>query len=260
MSAPLIVVPGATTAITRRTTLRKAFLAPWHPLVADCWLYSLADAQRETDVEVHFSTLNITHHHTDVTPTRDNLPEFTRRFHRDLSCSLHTLLCQERYDAPRELWDDRQTHYMRLVDAEAQASRLIYDALNPSAAGLVQRPEHMPMRILDFGLWKTGFIEVDRPPLYFGKDRPDRLKLYLTPQPVLYRAFGGDIDALVYQMNKLLEDGIRAIRDARTRPVMGAKVIRRIHPWSEPKTMRESGGGRVPGSEGERLPKWRGGW
>ena len=246
MSAPLIVVPGATTAITRRTTLRKAFLAPWHPLVEDNWLYSLADAQRETGVEVHSSVLNITHHHTDVTPTRDNLPEFTRRFHRDMSCSLHTLLCQERYDVPRELWDDRQTHYMRLVDAEAQASRLIYDALNPCAAGLVQRPEHMPMRTLDFGLWKTGFIEVKRPPVYFGKDRPERLKLYLTPPPVLYRAFGGDIDALVYQMNKLMEDGIRAIRDARTRPVMGAKVIRRIHPWSEPRTMRESGAGRVP--------------
>ncbi|RLB48668.1 MAG: hypothetical protein DRJ42_22665, partial [Deltaproteobacteria bacterium] len=224
VSAPLIVVPGATTAITRRTTLRKAFLAPWHPLVADCWLYSLADAQRETDVEVHFSALNITHHHTDVTPTRDNLPEFTQRFHRDLSCSLHTLLCQERYDAPRELWDDRQTHYMRLLDAEGQASRLIYDALNPCAAGLVQRPEYMPMRTLDFGLWKTGFIEVRRPPLYFGKDRPEILKLYLTPQPVLDGAFGGDLDALVYQMNKLLEDGIRAIREARTRPVMGAKV------------------------------------
>jgi len=246
VSAPLIVVPGATTAITRRTTLRKAFLAPWHPLVEGNWLYALADAQRHTDVAVHFSGLDITHHHTDVTPSRDNLPEFAARLHRDMSCSTHTLLCQERYDAPRELWDDRQTHYMRLLDPEAQASRLIYDAVNPCAAGLVQRPEHMPMRTLDFGLWKTGFIEVDRPPLFFGRDRPERLKLYLTPPPLLYRAFGGDIDALVYQMNKLMEDAIRGIRDARTRPVMGAKVVGRIHPWSEPRTMRESGGGRVP--------------
>jgi hypothetical protein len=66
MSPPRIVVAGATTALTRRTTLRKAFLAPWHPMVADCWLYSLADAQRETGVAVHFSGLFITHHHTDV--------------------------------------------------------------------------------------------------------------------------------------------------------------------------------------------------
>ena len=44
-----------------------------------------ADAQRETDVEVHFSGLVVTHHHTDVTPTRNNLPEFNRLFHRDPS-------------------------------------------------------------------------------------------------------------------------------------------------------------------------------
>ncbi len=98
---------------------------------------------------MHFSGLDITHHHTDATPSRENLPEFTARLHRE---------------------------------------------------------------------WKTGFIEVERPPLYFGEDRPERLKLYLTPPPLLYREFGGVIDALVYQMNKLMEDAIRGIRDAGDNP------------------------------------------
>ncbi|MFW5877388.1 MAG: hypothetical protein ACOCXM_11675 [Myxococcota bacterium] len=47
-------------------------------------------------------------------------------------------------------------------------------------------------------------------------------------------------------MNKLTEHGRRAIRTARTRPPMGAKALRRLHPWSEPRTLREPGGGRVP--------------
>ena len=113
MTAPRIIVAGATMAITRRTTMRKAFLGPWHPLVEQCWLHALADAQRQTGVAVHHSTLVLSHHHTDVTPCEENLPEFLRRFHRDLSCSLHELLAKEGYDGPRELFDDRPTHLMR---------------------------------------------------------------------------------------------------------------------------------------------------
>jgi hypothetical protein len=209
-------------------------------------IYALGDAARETEVAVHFSGCNINHHHTDVTGTRDNLPEFTRRFHRDLSCSLHTLLCKRKYDTPRELFDDRPTHWVRLLDAPAQASRLIYDITNTVAAGLVARPEHMPMRTLDVGLWKTGYIAIARPPLYFDESRPEIVRLYLTPPPLLYEAFGGDLDALVFHMKRLENDAIRALRDAQKRPVMGAKNVTRIHPWSEPRTMREPGGNPVP--------------
>jgi hypothetical protein len=70
MTTPRIVVPGATMALTRRTVLRKAFLAPWDPMVDQMWLYALADAARETEVAVHFSGCDINHHHTDVTGTR----------------------------------------------------------------------------------------------------------------------------------------------------------------------------------------------
>ncbi len=64
---PRIVVRGATLAITRRTTLRKAFLAPWHPLVEQCWLYVLADAQRATNIAVHYGVRVVNHHHLSVT-------------------------------------------------------------------------------------------------------------------------------------------------------------------------------------------------
>lgn len=246
MSPPGIYVAGATTALTRRTVLRKGFLAPWDPRVSEVCVYSLADAQRVTGMAVHQFVPVVSHYHCDVTPKSNNLPEFTRRLNRDISCGLHTLLCEERYDAPRELFDDRPTHKMRLLDAAAQASQLVYDYVNNVAAGFVKRPEHMPQRTFDWGLWKTGVVEVRRPDFYFGPDRPEVILLEITPPPLLFRAFGGDIDALVHHMCKLTDDAIAAIEAERRRPPMGAREVRRIHPWSEPRTLRETGGQAVP--------------
>jgi len=232
--------------MTRRTVLRKAFLGPWDPLVDDIILYAMADAQRATGVAIHDSVRVVSHMHTTGTPCEDNLPDFTRRFHHDVSCGLHTLLCARKYDAPRELFDDRPTHMMRLVDAEAQASHGIYEVLNPVAAGLVKHPDDMPMKRLDYRLWKKGYIEVERPPFYFDSSRPKVLELRITPPPLLYEAFGGDLDKLVYHLEKLEKDGLAALHRAMSRPFMGAQAVRRIHPWSEPRTLREPGGQRVP--------------
>ena len=74
--------------MTRRSTMRRAFLAPWHSLVKDVWLYSLAYARREKSVAVHHGTLVINHEHATVTPERDNLPQFTELLHRVLAGKL----------------------------------------------------------------------------------------------------------------------------------------------------------------------------
>ena len=102
------------------------------------------------------------------------------------------------------------------------------------AAGLVDRPAHMPSRAIDWHLWKTGYMEVERPPIYFDpRNRPDVRRLYVTPPPLLHEAF----DALVHHMDRLAEHGCQKLRHARRgRPVMGAKALKRVHPWSEPRT------------------------
>jgi putative transposase len=246
VTAPRIIVPGATTALTRRTTLRKAFLAPWHPLVSQVWLYALADAQRATQVAVHHAISVINHHHLTVTPQVDNLPEFTQRFHHNVSRALNVLLEREHYDTPGQVFDGRSAHYMRLLDAPAQASQLVYEHNNCVAAGLVSRPEHMPDHAFDFALWRRGYIDVDRPPVYFSADRPRQIRLYVTPPPLLFAAFGGDLDWLIYHMRRTSEDAGRTLRAARNRPALGAQRVARLHPWSEPRTLREPGGSRIP--------------
>ena len=247
MTQPRIIVPGATVAVTRRTNFRKAFLAPWHPDVDQVWLYSMAHAQQETHVAIHYATRVITHHHLSVTPTRDNLPEFCERFHHDVSCALNTLLVRERYDAPGQLFDGRPSHYMRALDAPAAATDVVYQYNNTVAAGLVKRPEHMPGFLGGFELWRRGGIEVRRPDVFFSKDRPETLLLKLTPPPELYAAFGGDLEKLIHHMQQLANRSAMALRAKRgRRGVLGAEAILRIHPWDEPQSLRESGGRRVP--------------
>lgn len=104
----------------------------------------------------------------------------------------------------------------------------------------------MPGTVLDWGHWKSGGIWVDRPGVYFSGDRPEKLPLELTPPPLLMQAFDGDLDALVHHMRPLSEDGLRALRDARTKAPLGAQKLVRMHPWMEPKTLAESGGRPVP--------------
>jgi hypothetical protein len=246
VTAPRIIVPGATTAITRRTTMRKAFLAPWHPGVKQAWLYSMALAQSHTRVAIHHASLVITHHHLTGTPEDDRLPLFLQVFHHELSCALNTLLDRERYDQPGEVFDKRSTHLMRLCDEGAQSTQLLYDRLNTAAAGLVARPEQMPGFVFDFGLWKAGHIEVPRPDFYFSDRQPEVLRLEVTPPPLLYRAFGGDMDKLVHAMDRLTEQGLRELRARRKGEPLGAQRITRLHPWSEPRTLRESRGQRMP--------------
>ncbi|MBZ0117212.1 MAG: hypothetical protein K8H88_09470 [Sandaracinaceae bacterium] len=262
MTAANLVVRGATVALTRRTNYRKAFLAPWDSRVGDAWLYCLALAQQKTGVAIHQSTLVINHHHTEITATDENLPVFTRLLHGEFSKALNTLMALERYDQPHQVWDERGTHTMRLVDAEAQAAHLTYSHVNPVAAGLVRTLGEMPGWTFDYGMWKGGVIRVRRPPFYFDPEvYPEWLPLWLTAVPLMYLAFDGDLDALVHHMRKLAEDATRQLHAARNgRPVMGAKALRRIHPWNEPRTMREPGGDRVPtfkvGASGLTAKRW----
>jgi hypothetical protein len=247
VTATRIIVRGATIALTRRCTMRKAFVAPWHPLVRDIWLYAMADAQQHTGVAVHHGMLVLNHEHLSATGGKDNLPDFTARLHREASCAIDTLLARERFDAPGEVWDDRAPHYMRLMDDAAQASHLVYQHINCVAAGLIERPELMPDFAFDFGLWKTGSIDVKRPPVYFSEDRPEILRLEVTPPPLLYRAFGGDIERLVYHMDKLVERALETVRDARGgRAFAGVQRVLQMHPWNEPQSLREPRGRRVP--------------
>jgi hypothetical protein len=104
----------------------------------------------------------------------------------------------------------------------------------------------MPGFVFDFDLWLTGHVDVPRPDFYFSDKQPQVLRLRVTPPPLLYLAFDGDIDKLVYTMKRLAQQSAMELRARQGRPPLGARAISRLHPWSEPRTLRESRGQRVP--------------
>jgi hypothetical protein len=107
----------------------------------------------------------------------------------------------------------------------------------------------MPGFVFDFARWRHGYIDVRRPSIYFSEDdrvRPEVIRMHVTPPPLLYEAFGGDVERMIYSMNRLSDDAVRQTKQTRSRPALGARAVSRIHPWSEPRSLRERGGRRIP--------------
>ena len=287
---PRLITENACVALTRRTNLRKAFLAPWAGKsrdvvegaaaeasrhgssdskprwdeVGQIFAYAAALAQHATNIDWHQLVLNVTHHHSQATPRDRELAEATRVLHRTTSCALNWLLRERGFDAPGSVFDKRQTHWMTLVDVESVMWRTIYDDVNCVAAGWVTHPLDVPLgHHLGFELWKAGGIAVPKPENdYFSKKLPKELELRLTPPIALVRQFDGDLDAIVAGLTALRDVRLTTLAKERRGPVRGVKKMREVHPWDEPDTDKEVIGRTIPnfavgreGEEGKTLRK-----
>ena len=283
---PRLITENACVALTRRTSFRKAFLAPWAGVSRDAvskadvlrlessssprwdevgqiFAYAAAMAQRATKIDWHQLVLNVTHHHSQATPRDRELAEATRILHRTTACALNWLLQERRFDAPGSVWDKRQTSWTTLVDVEAVIGRAIYDDVNCVAAGWVAHPLDVPLgQHLGFELWKAGGIVVPKPEndVFSSKKLPKELELRLTPPIALVRHFDGGLDAIVAYLTELRDARCAQLAKERVGPVRGVKKMRQVHPWDEPDTEREVVGWPVPtfavgrpGDEGVRL-------
>ena len=111
----------------------------------------------------------------------------------------------------------------------------------------MRRPQDMPQNTFSYRLWlpETGRV-IKRIPFIFGKDRPSEVRSVREPTALLYKLYQGDIPELVDNMERLSRHACKEIDRTRKRPVVGAKRVYRIHPWDEPRTLRERGGQRNP--------------
>ncbi|MCU0673723.1 MAG: hypothetical protein MUE69_13105 [Myxococcota bacterium] len=269
MVHPRLITENACVAITRRTSFRKAFLAPWAGSsrdvvsgalsrtsrsprwdeVGQIFAYAAAVAQRATKIDWHQLVLNVTHHHSQATPRDRELAEATRILHRTTSCGLNGLLRERGFDAPGSVFDKRQTHWTTLVDFEAVTLRTIYDDVNCVAAGWVAHPLDVPLgHHLGFDLWKAGGIVVPKPEndAFSSKKLPKELELRLTPPIALVRQFDGDLDAIVAGLSELRDFRLTQLAKERLGPVRGVKKMRGVHPWDEPDTDEEVTGRTIP--------------
>ncbi|MGB5366753.1 MAG: hypothetical protein WBM75_00015 [Polyangiales bacterium] len=103
MTRARIVDPGATLAISRRTTRRDFLLHPDEARqMEQVYWYCLAYAAKLHGVLVHASCLMSTHCHEVITDVRGEYPRFLQTFHR------HLALCTKAYRGwPEEVFNKR---------------------------------------------------------------------------------------------------------------------------------------------------------
>ncbi|HJL18183.1 MAG TPA: hypothetical protein RMH99_21140 [Sandaracinaceae bacterium LLY-WYZ-13_1] len=220
------------------------FWTPSTPMVQQGLLYGMGVAAEAHAVRLHQVSVMPNHYHWEGTPTKANLPAYLRSVHRESACFLQECLREHGYEAPPSVWDKRPTHVMQLVDAGAQMRWPVYSYLNPVQAGLVERVEDYPGFVSDLSLMRGGVVVVKRPPIYFSEELPAEIALRFGPPPGLVAAFGGDMERAVHWMRKEARDRERQLRERRRaegRGVVGASVVARVHPWSEPRTPCERG-------------------
>jgi REP element-mobilizing transposase RayT len=245
VTAPRIIVEGATYAITRRCAFRKLFLTPVTPVVHQGVLYALALAQLKTRVLLHGEVFMPNHAHLTVTPVEQNLPDFLRLLFGETGKFLKVALAENGFEPPERIWNPDRPHVMRVVNEGAQLTWLQYVAANPIKAGLVERIDEYPGHVTSPGLLQNGRVVVKRPPFYFDERTcPEELELKYSAPPLLKRAFGS-AEPIVHHLRRALADTERACRRRRS-PVLGAMRITRQHPWAEPRSPRTFREGPTP--------------
>lgn len=168
VSSPRIVDPGATLAITRRTTRRFFLFNPDESRqMEQAYWYCLAYAAQLHGVIVHAACLMSNHSHEVITDVRGELSLFLQTFHR------HFAMVTKAYRGwAGEVFDKEQTSVHTLLTPEAALESMAYLIANPVAAGAVRYAKDWPSAQTlprDVG---ARTIRARRPDLFFDPENP----------------------------------------------------------------------------------------
>jgi hypothetical protein len=192
MTRPRIVDPGATLALSRRTTRRHFLLHPDEARqIEQIYWYCLAHAAKLHGVVVHAACLMSTHAHEVITDVRGVYPKFLETFHRNLA------LCAKAYRGwPEEVFNKRSSGVHVLLTPDAIVESIAYLIANPVAAGAVRYAKDWPGAQTLPAHVGTRVIRVKRPTHYFDPDNtewPEELELRLEMPVVLELDYGSEL-------------------------------------------------------------------
>ena len=192
MTRPRIVDPGATMALSRRTTRRHFLLHPDEARqIEQIYWYCLAHAAKLHGVVVHAACLMSTHAHEVITDVRGVYPKFLETFHRNLA------LCTKAYRGwPEEVFNKRSSGVHVLLTPDAIVESIAYLIANPVAAGAVRYAKDWPGAQTLPAHVGTRVIRVKRPKHYFDPDNtewPEELELRLEMPVVLELDYGSEL-------------------------------------------------------------------
>ncbi len=245
MTAPRARVHGETLAMTRRTNLRKFVLGNWDPQVSQIYLYSLGAAalgaddgmgERLSEAVFHQICLMGTHPHVLLTDVRGRAPRIFCRAHSWSAKAINVLLAKRGYQRLGQVYDGRQISFVRTMDWSAELKQVLYQFLNPVAAGLCEKAADYDGVCTPLE-WIGGYrLRVKRPDVFFDPSFPAEVILVFGPPPAAYIAYGGDTKRMVADLRSDARKQEKAIAAMRPFPVLGE---RKMHPWDEPNTLVE---------------------
>jgi hypothetical protein len=236
MSLPRPVVPGRFYLITRRCTQRLYLLRP-DDETNNAFTYCLGVAALRFGIDVLLPCAMSNHHHTVIYDRLGTYPQFIEHFHKLLARCLNALRGRR-----ENFWASQQTSVVELVGAEDVIAKLVYVAINPVKAHLVERAAHWP------GVHGLDALVTGRPlrakrPTYFrrGGRMPAEVTLPLAIPPEL----GLDpkqVLRIVEAEVSSKEAQLALIRKRTRRRVVGRRNVLRTAWDARPSTDSISGG------------------
>jgi putative transposase len=182
VSSPRRVIPGAVYLVTRRCCQRTFRLRPTAE-TSHILAYCLAVALEKTGVLLHAVCFMSNHHHMVVADPRGELPNFLRELHRMTAKAMNA--SQGQWE---NLWSAEPCSAVRLADDEDVIDKIAYVAVNPVAAGLVEKPQEWP----GLSMWTEGVVTLGQPNAYFraGGECPAKVSLRVSVPPSVRQAGG----------------------------------------------------------------------
>lgn len=225
MTKPKEQHPGQVAEISRRTSHRTFF---WRPGAdtRELFGYMFGKALNECGQQAHTACLMSNHTHTLLSDLTGRRSDFMQRVFSN-SARKRNLDLNRR----ENIWASKQPGDMVVLDLEKIIERVLYVALQPVAAGCVERAEE----------W-TGFKILPRNwgkpmrfkrPVWCGPDMPEVVEFTPMPPP------GFDhlpLDQVIAFFEDLIAKEEKRYADERGGPVLGIDYCEAISPFYTPKT------------------------
>jgi REP element-mobilizing transposase RayT len=179
MTAPRLVLAGATYLVTRRCAQRQLLLRPSH-VTNGIFLYLLAVAAHRYGIQLHAYCVLSNHFHLVLTDPDARLPAFEQFLDALVARAVNASL--GRWES---FWAPSSYSAVALASPDDILDKTAYLLANPAAAGLVRTGREWP------GLWSAPEtiggepVEVARPKVFFSPSgtMPDKVPLQLTAPP-----------------------------------------------------------------------------
>lgn len=231
--------PGRFYMVTRRCLLRQFLMRP-DADTNNNYLYCLAEAAERFDITVVLTQAMSNHHHPLVYDRHGRINEFTERMHQLFARSQNALRGRWEY-----FWTSGGPSVVELVEEKDVLDKLLYVAMNPVEAGLVEKVHHWP-GVPAYSALMTGRTLTARRPHHFFRDEGP------MPETVTIK-FGlpaefGDATSLLKELARrvgVAEQELAEQRRREGRGILGrSRVLRQS--WRDSPTSREPRRGLNP--------------